>query len=65
MCCWPTAERPAAGIGIDEFDPDWDHPMESVLMTHPEEVAPFMVRDFDLLEQRTDRHIRRAIDDYA
>jgi hypothetical protein len=32
-----------------EFDPDWDHPMESVLMTHPEEVVPFMVKDFDLL----------------
>ena len=33
-----------------EFDPDWDHPMESVLMTHAEEVVPFMVRDFDLLD---------------
>jgi len=34
---------------IVEFDPDWDHPMESVLMTHPEEVAPFMVKDFEVL----------------
>ena len=33
-----------------EFDPDWDHPMESVLMTHPEEIVPFMVKDFDLLD---------------
>jgi hypothetical protein len=33
-----------------EFDPDWDHPMESVLMTHPEEVVPFQVKDFDLLD---------------
>ena len=33
-----------------DFDPDWDHPMESVLMTHPEEVVPFMVKDFDLLD---------------
>lgn len=33
-----------------EFDPDWDHPMETVLMTHPEEVVPFMVKDFDLLD---------------
>lgn len=32
------------------FDPDWDHGMESVLITHPEEVVPFMVRDFDLLD---------------
>ncbi len=37
-----------------EFDPDWDHPMESVLMTHPEEVVPFMVRDFDLLDGNGD-----------
>jgi hypothetical protein len=35
---------------IVEFDPDWDHAMESVLMSHPEEVVPFMVRDFDLLD---------------
>jgi hypothetical protein len=34
---------------IIEFDPDWDHPMETVLMTHPEEVVPFMVKDFDLV----------------
>ena len=34
-----------------EFDPDWDHPMESVLMTHPEEIVPFMVKDFDLLDE--------------
>lgn len=35
---------------IFEFDPDWDHPMESVLMTHPEEMVPFMIRDFDLMD---------------
>jgi hypothetical protein len=35
-----------------DFDPDWDHPMESVLMTHPEEVVPFMVKDFDLLDDQ-------------
>ena len=29
-----------------DFDPDWDHAMESVLMTHPEEVSPFMVTAF-------------------
>lgn len=34
---------------VIEFDPDWDHPMESVLMTHPEEVVPFQVKDFDLI----------------
>lgn len=35
---------------ILELDSDWDHPMESVLMTHPEEVVPFMLRDFDVLD---------------
>lgn len=30
------------------LDPDYDHPMESVLMGHPEEVMPFCVRDFSL-----------------
>jgi FAD dependent oxidoreductase len=34
-----------------DFDPDWDHPMESVLMTHPEEVVPFLVKDFDLVDE--------------
>ncbi len=28
------------------FDPDYDHPMESTLMGHPEEVVPFMVRNY-------------------
>ncbi len=37
---------------VIEFDPDWDHPMESVLMTHPEETVPFLVRDFDLLDDK-------------
>ena len=38
------------GRVIVELDPDWDHPMESVLMSHPEEVVPFMAKDFDLLD---------------
>ena len=38
------------GRVVIEFDPDWDHPLESVLMTHPEEVVPFMVKDFDLID---------------
>ena len=38
------------GRVILEFDPDWDHAMESVLMTHPEETVPFLVKDFDLLD---------------
>ncbi len=45
---WPEAVR--IGRIIIDFDPDWDHPMESVLMTHAEEVSPFMLRDFDLVD---------------
>jgi len=45
---WPEAV--SIGLVIIDFDPDWDHPMESVLMTHAEEVVPFMVKDFDLVD---------------
>ncbi|MEO0795573.1 MAG: FAD-dependent oxidoreductase [Verrucomicrobiota bacterium] len=38
---------------IVELDPDWDHAMESVLMTHPEEVVPFMVKDFDIVDDHS------------
>jgi hypothetical protein len=31
------------------FDPDYDHPMESVLWGHPESVVPFMVKAFSVL----------------
>ena len=31
------------------FDTDYDHPMESVLMGHPEEVMPFCVRDIEVI----------------
>jgi hypothetical protein len=49
LLTWPEPVR--IGSLILEFDPDWDHPMESVLMTHPEETVPFLVRDFDLLDE--------------
>jgi len=45
---WPEPVR--FSRVIVEFDPDWDHAMECVLMTHPEAVVPFMVRDFELLD---------------
>jgi hypothetical protein len=47
-------ESVSLGRVIIEFDPDWDHPMESVLMSHPEEVVPFMVKEFDLLDAHDD-----------
>jgi hypothetical protein len=38
------APQPISSIEID-FDTDFDHPMESVLMGHPERDMPFCVRD--------------------
>jgi len=34
------------------FDTDFDHPMESVQMGHPEREIPFCVKDFDLLDDQ-------------
>ncbi|WP_316831545.1 FAD-dependent oxidoreductase [Pedobacter aquatilis] len=33
------------------FDTDFDHPMESVLMTHPENVMPFCIRNYQILDE--------------
>lgn len=33
------------------FDTDWDHPMESVLMTHPEKVMPFCIRNYSIEDE--------------
>ena len=33
------------------FDTDFDHPMESVLMTHPENIMPFCVRNYTLEDE--------------
>lgn len=32
------------------FDTDWDHPMESVLINHPESIIPFCVQDFSIYD---------------
>ncbi|GEP94402.1 FAD-dependent oxidoreductase [Chitinophaga cymbidii] len=34
------------------FDTDYDHPMESVLMTHPETVMPFCVREYRVKDDK-------------
>lgn len=34
------------------FDTDYDHPMESVLMTHPETVMPFCVRSYKVKDDK-------------
>ena len=43
---WPTPQR-IARIEL-AFDTDFDHPMESVLMGHPERVMPFCVQRFEI-----------------
>lgn len=37
-----------------DFDTDFDHPMESVLMGHPERVMPFCVADLEISYQSAD-----------
>jgi hypothetical protein len=34
------------------FDTDYDHPMESVLMTHPENIMPFCVRNYTIEDEQ-------------
>jgi hypothetical protein len=34
------------------FDTDYDHPMESVLMSHPETVMPFCVRNYQMMDDK-------------
>ena len=48
--CWAETRR----IGRIElvFDTDFDHPMESVLMGHPEREMPFCVKRYRILDDR-------------
>jgi len=50
------------------FDPDYDHPLESVLMGHPERRMPFCVERYRLLDEAgsvlaacTDNHQARNV----
>ncbi len=63
---WPHPQE----IGSIElrFDSDWDHPLESVFMPHPERVIPFCVQEYSIcdregrvLAQCTDNHQTRNI----
>jgi hypothetical protein len=45
------------------FDPDYDHPLESVLMGHPEERVPFVVRDYTI-EDGQGKLLHRAEGNY-
>jgi hypothetical protein len=46
------SERKTIRRVILKFDTDFDHPMESVLMGHPENVMPFCVRNYELRDDR-------------
>jgi len=46
-----------------KFDTDMDHPMESVLMTHPETVMPFCVRNYQILDEEG-KEVYRKEDNY-
>jgi hypothetical protein len=48
--CWGTA-RSVRRIEIS-FDTDFDHPMESVLMGHPEREIPFCVKRYRITGDR-------------
>ncbi|MDH3649375.1 MAG: FAD-dependent oxidoreductase, partial [Saprospiraceae bacterium] len=47
--CWSAPQ----GIGriVLRFDTDWDHAMESSLLGHSERVMPFVVRNYQILNQ--------------
>jgi hypothetical protein len=45
------------------FDTDFDHPLESVLLTHPETVIPFCVRNYRILDA-SGRLIHETIDNH-
>ena len=47
---WPSAKKIKSVMLV--FDTDFDHPAESVLMTHPENVMPFCVRHFRLYDDK-------------
>lgn len=48
---------------IIHFDTDWDHPMETTLLGHPENVVPFVVRAYSIIDDNQ-RIIYNASDNY-
>lgn len=45
------------------FDTDFDHPMESVLMTHPETTMPFCVQEYEIRDGQ-DQVLYRKVGNY-
>lgn len=52
MLCFEWTEPKKVSIIDIFFDTDFDHPMESVLMTHPENVMPFCVRNYRIKDDK-------------
>ena len=44
-------EKQAISTIVLGFDADFDHPLESVLMTHPETVSPFCVQNYRVFDE--------------
>lgn len=57
-----TEKKPIREI-ILSVDTDFDHPLESVLMTHPETAAPFCIRDIVICNDQKQR-IYEVADNY-
>jgi hypothetical protein len=56
--CW-SETRQIARIELT-FDSDWDHPLESVLMGHPEREIPFCVKRYRIVDERGTVHYESA-----
>lgn len=50
---WPQQQRISRVELV--FDSDLDHPLESVIMVHPETASPFCVREYVLCDDRQER----------
>jgi FAD dependent oxidoreductase len=46
------AEKQTISSIVLGFDADFDHPLESVLMTHPETVSPFCVQNYRIFDDQ-------------
>ncbi|MBD2752941.1 FAD-dependent oxidoreductase [Spirosoma validum] len=55
---WPTQQQ-ISRVEL-RFDTDFDHPLESVIMIHPETVAPFCVQEYELCNDRQERIFRQS-----
>jgi len=59
---WPEARTISSLVFY--FDTDFDHPMETVLLTHPETVTPFCVRDLSISDGRTGKQLALLKDNH-